>query len=249
MKVLITAAGLGTRSGLNGHVRKETLPVYDCRDGVLVLRPLMEVIIDRYRKAGFSQFVVVLAKGDIRTRSYVEEYLPEIQIVTQDSPRGFGDAVLCASSEIDGPFILNTGDGMLLSGNDFGTFVESAKSGTHEIQLGLMEVSDPSRYGVATIHENNGEIMVDEVVEKPAHPKSNLALVSVYKLNESVFEEISRYRERKNVELTPAINAMISSGQQASAVKIDRKNWVSVGKVEEYRNVLMSTYASSSPCR
>ena len=43
MKAVVTAAGLGTRSGLDGKFRKEMLPLYDMREGKLV-----SFFMDRY---------------------------------------------------------------------------------------------------------------------------------------------------------------------------------------------------------
>lgn len=248
MQVLITAAGLGTRSGLDGHIRKEMLPVYDCREGRLVLRPIIDVIMHRYRSHGFSDFVVVLGRNDSRTRSYLEEFSPETEIVIQNSPKGFGDAVLTASDLIHDRFILNCGDGILISRNDTDRFVEKALSGRYSMVLGLMETDNPGRYGIASVSRKNGEILVEGVVEKPENPASNLAMVAVYQLNELIFGELKK--EKKGpLELTPAIDALISAGQITGAVQVERENWLSVGRVDDYMRVLSSTYSYSFPCK
>ncbi len=247
VKVLITAAGLGTRSGLNGHIRKEMLPVYDCRSGKLLLRPIIDVIINRYRSYGFSDFVVVLSRNDRRSRLYIEEFSENTEIVIQESPRGFGDAVLTASELISGKFILNCGDGILISRKDTDSFIEKVRSGRHSIVLGLMETDNPSRYGIATVQGKGSDISVTGVVEKPSVPPSNLAMVAVYQLTELIFDEL-RKSTKENVELTPAINSLIKSGESATAFMIERENWLSVGHVEDYMKVLRSSYDHSLPC-
>jgi dTDP-glucose pyrophosphorylase len=45
MKAIITAAGFRSRSGLNGVMRKELLSIDDYRDGSIVLRPIIDVLI------------------------------------------------------------------------------------------------------------------------------------------------------------------------------------------------------------
>lgn len=248
MKVLITAAGLGKRSGLNGHIRKELLPVYDCREGKLVLRPMIEVIMHRYRSYGYSEFVVVLGRKDERTRSYLNEFYPDVEIAYQEKPIGFGDAVKTASDLIDSRFILNCGDGILISRNDTDRFVDAVKSKKYSMVLGLMEVDNPSRYGVASVSEKGDILEVTGVVEKPSNPRGNLALVAVYQLDESIFSELDKAKG-KNVELTPAIDSLIKSGHRTTAVKVDRQDWLSVGRVQDYRDVLTKSYQQSMPCK
>ncbi len=248
MKVLITAAGLGRRTGLNGHVRKEMLPIYECREGRLVLRPIIEVIINRYKSYGLREFVVVLGRNDRRSEYYVREFCPDVEIVFQESPRGFGDAVLKAADLIDGKFILNSGDGMLFNRKDTDRFMDTVKSGKFSQVLGLMRVDNPSRYGVASVSESGGSLEVKGVVEKPSKPEGNLALVAVYQLDSSVFGELESFTG-DNIELTPAINNLIRNGHRTAAVEFERKNWLSVNRVEDYLRVLRNTYDLSVPCQ
>ncbi|MFW1396635.1 sugar phosphate nucleotidyltransferase, partial [Vibrio parahaemolyticus] len=50
--------------------------------------------------------------------------------------------------------------------------------------LGVKKVDDPRNFGVASIDEQG---FIDQVVEKPAIPKSNMALVGLYKIKETHF--------------------------------------------------------------
>lgn len=247
LKVLITAAGMGKRSGLNGHMRKELLPVYDCRDGELVLRPLVEVIINRYRSYGFDDFVAVINSQDKRTAMYLRDYCPEVELCYQEKPLGFGDAVNCASDHIDGKFILNSGDGLILPRNDTDRFIEMVRSGKQSNVLGLMKVEDPRRYGIASVERTGDDIEVTGLIEKPENPPGNLALVATYMLNDSIFEELDKF-SGTNIELTPAINALIAKGQRTTAIEVERTSWLSVGRVGDYISVLKKTLDYSARC-
>jgi glucose-1-phosphate thymidylyltransferase len=48
--------------------------------------------------------------------------------------------------------------------------------------LGVRKVDDPREFGVAEIDEDG---FIDHVIEKPQIPKSNMALVGLYKIKES----------------------------------------------------------------
>ena len=48
--------------------------------------------------------------------------------------------------------------------------------------LGIKKVDDPRSFGVAEITD---EGMIDHVIEKPAIPKSNMALVGIYKIKDT----------------------------------------------------------------
>ncbi len=75
----------------------------------------------------------------------------------------------------------------------------------------LKEVPDPKRYGVA-------EIAGDRVVgieEKPAKPKSMMAVTGVYMYEESVFDIVDSLKpsRRNELEITDVNNAYIARGE------------------------------------
>ena len=53
--------------------------------------------------------------------------------------------------------------------------------GQPESALGVKKVDDPRNFGVAELDEQG---YIRQVVEKPPIPKSNLALVGIYKIKE-----------------------------------------------------------------
>jgi glucose-1-phosphate thymidylyltransferase len=107
--------------------------------------------------------------------------------------------------------------------------------------LGVKRVDNPSLFGVAQLNEKS-EII--QVIEKPKIPKSNMALVGLYKIDEyglliEALEEIIKKKRKVNNEylLTDAIMTIIRKGYKIDAFKVD--NWYDCGQKE----VLLQTNA------
>lgn len=100
--------------------------------------------------------------------------------------------------------------------------------------LAVKKVDDPRNFGVASIDE---EGFIDQLVEKPAIPKSNMALVGLYKIRESniLFEclhqlFIKDIKTQGEYNLTDALDCMIQRGAQFKSFKV--KSWFDCGKKE-----------------
>ncbi|WP_393970971.1 sugar phosphate nucleotidyltransferase [Oxyplasma meridianum] len=236
-RCVITAAGLGKRSGLDGKFRKEMLPVYDFRDGGIVLRPIIDCIITHLMKSGIDDFIVVLDPGDSVTQNYLSSEFRNIKYVYQEKKAGFGDAVSRSSQILEGDsFLLNAGDGLILDMEFLNFFVQKVLSDPQSNHLCLMHVDDPDRYGTAEYFVSGDHMEIVSVVEKSHNPPSNLALCAFYYLTDSVMKNIER--TGTNIELTPAINKSIEEGVPTHGYIIDKSKWISVGVSESYIEVL-----------
>ncbi len=109
--------------------------------------------------------------------------------------------------------------------------------------LGIKKVLDPRKFGVAELDASDHII---GVVEKPRIPKSNMALVGIYKINEfdilikSIDNNIKKQvRNKLNNEftLTDGLQGMIQQGVKFKGFKVD--NWYDCGQKE----VLLQTNA------
>lgn len=240
MKAILTAAGMGTRSGLNGVIRKELLNVYDTRNGVLVLRPIMDSLIHKLYGIGIEEIAVVLDRNDFFTKSYLNSIYPEVATYFQRERNGFGDAVFSAKDFVGKEyFIVAAGDGMILN-------LENVKESLFKLagekmpSLFVMRVNNPSRYGVAVLKNDKSPYEIIDVLEKPAVPPSNYAICAFYYLPSKIFDFIT-YKDGK-AELTDAIQRAIKSGIRFSGIEISSDSWISVGMAKDYRRVLDRTY-------
>jgi len=119
--------------------------------------------------------------------------------------------------------------------------------------LGVKKVDDPRDFGVA---EMDTDGMVTHVVEKPQIPKSNMALVGIYKIKETemVFDcleiNISQgLRTHGEYNITDAIDCMIKKGARFKAFKVE--SWFDCGKKEtllESNATLLKKFGSKAQC-
>jgi len=100
--------------------------------------------------------------------------------------------------------------------------------------LAVKRVDDPRNFGVADIDE---EGFISRVVEKPAIPRSNMALVGIYKIIEThdLFICLKKLMEKGNpsggeLSLTDALEGMIQGGAKIRSVKV--QTWYDCGKKE-----------------
>ncbi|HEX6790553.1 MAG TPA: sugar phosphate nucleotidyltransferase [Candidatus Krumholzibacteria bacterium] len=223
MKAIIPAAGIGTR--LRPHTY--TLP-----KALLYVagKPIISHILDDIIPLGPSRLVLIVGyKGEL-IRTFVKEHYPTLPVdfVFQEERRGIGHAVDLTRSLADGdePLLIVLGDTIIKT--DLQKVVSQK---THV--LGVKEVDDPRRFGVCEVQGNR----ITRLVEKPADPPSNLALVGLYYLRQGapLFEAI-RHNIEHNIttnneyQITDALQRMIEQGAEFAPFVIDE--WFDCGKPE-----------------
>ena len=105
---------------------------------------------------------------------------------------------------------------------------------SNDSMLGVKKVDDPRNFGVAELGENG---FISKVVEKPQIPKSNLALVGLYKIRDTAFlfdclennmrEDI---RSKNEYSLTDALECMILKGVAFKSFRV--QNWFDCGRID-----------------
>lgn len=226
MKALVLAGGAGTRLRPITHTSaKQLVPVAN--------KPILFYGLEQIRDAGVTDIGVIV--GD--TRAEVEEAIgdgSELGIrptfIHQAEPLGLAHALLTGAEFLgDDDFVMFLGDNLIEGG--IREMVEEFVDSDAEAQLLLKRVADPQRFGVAAL---NTDGTIDHLVEKPADPPSDLALVGVYLFRSSILEA-SRSIEpsaRGELEITDAIQWLLDRGDQVRS-SVHEGWWLDTGKKDE----------------
>ena len=111
-----------------------------------------------------------------RRQATATQFGVKITYIEQDAPLGLAHAVLTAEPFLGSdPFVMYLGDNLLQGGIE--DLVANFRRNQPEALILLTRVPDPQNYGVAELDADGG---VTRLVEKPAEPASDLALVGVY---------------------------------------------------------------------
>jgi len=231
MKAIIPVAGAGTRLRPHTYTQpKALIPVAG--------KPILGFIIEQLMEVGCNEFVFVVGYLGDKIRDFVGAKYPGINAhyTVQEQREGLGHAIWLAKDFIgdNEEILIVLGDTIVEA--DLSKVVKSPHSA-----LGVKKVPDPWKFGVAEFGEGD---IITGVVEKPKFPKSNMALVGVYKIRETreLFDELTRLvkaEERRHAEihLTDALMNMITKGVKFTGFKVD--NWYDCGKME----ILLETNA------
>jgi glucose-1-phosphate thymidylyltransferase len=149
--------------------------------------------------------------------------------VVQDAPSGLAHAVLTAEPFLeDEAFVMYLGDNLLQGG--ITGLVESFRADQPDALILLTAVSDPENYGVAELEDG----CVVRLVEKPASPQSDLALVGVYMFTAAIHDAARAISPsaRGELEITDAIQHLVDSGARVSP-HIVRGWWKDTGRLAD----------------
>lgn len=213
MKGVILAGGVGSRlSPLTKVTNKHLLPIYN--------EPMIYKVIRTLVGSGITDIVIVLggeSVGDsIKLLGDGSEFGATFTYVYQKHSGGIAEALLLTKRIIEGYKVA-----VILGDNIFeDTFEEDVehfrKYNFVECKLFLKEVSDPQRFGVAELNDQDRVISIQE---KPKFPKSNYVVTGLYFYDDKIFDVIERivetkgYSERGELEITDVNNFYISRGK------------------------------------
>ncbi len=226
LTAIIPAAGVGTRLRPHTHsLPKALLPVAG--------RPVLAHILDQLIAVGVDRVVLVLGYLGDEITTWLRASYPELRIdsIEQAERLGLGHAIFTALEGAE----LREGPGLVILGD---TIVRADFAGLLAAPghaMGVKEVADPRRFGVAVTEGNR----IVDLEEKPEEPRSNLAMVGLYNfrdlgiLHESLDLMIREDRRtRGEYQVTDALQWMIDKGEHLSPFAID--GWYDVGKEETW---------------
>ncbi|MFA6036319.1 MAG: sugar phosphate nucleotidyltransferase [Candidatus Micrarchaeia archaeon] len=225
MRGVILAGGEGTRlRPLTYVTNKHLLPVYD--------KPMIYYPINTLLAAGIKDILIVTGKesaGDfMKMLGSGHDIGCRLTYRLQDGSGGIAQALSLAEDFIgEHKFAVILGDNILDANeaSEIGSFAKSAKE---EAVVFLKEVPDANRFGVAELKDNK----IASIVEKPAKPKSNLAVIGLYLYSPNVFEVIRTLKPsaRGEYEITDVNNHYVKKGTLGH--RIVKGGWTDAGTFE-----------------
>ncbi len=274
-KVVITAAGKGTRLlPFTKEMPKEMMPIFsNIFANKKVVLPLLQYIYEQLYSMNFRDYCFVVGREKRSIEDHFtphEAYLKELSgdykknmkkfyeklekshlvWINQNRPLGFGDAVKRAERYVgEGDFIVHAGDVTILSNTKHPILrlIETSKKNPDVKAILLCkEIKDFQRYGVPTVSKISSNLFsVNEVVEKPQKPKSNLGILPLYYFKSDIFSSLKKIKPGKGKEfqLTDAIQNLIDEKEKVLAISLNKnEEEVDVGTVESYRNAQDVTF-------
>ncbi|MBU3675936.1 MAG: glucose-1-phosphate thymidylyltransferase [Chitinophagaceae bacterium] len=223
MKIVIPVAGAGAK--LRPHTYTQPKPLIP-----LAGKTILSFIMDQFIEAGMIDFVFVIGYLGEKIKHFVAEKYPGINasFVVQDQHSGTGHAVLLTQD------LFAPGEEMLVVyGDTICEFDLNAVLTSPNSTVGIKKVDDPRDFGVA---ELNGHGQILHAIEKPKIPKSNMALVGIYKIKETaqlfniISEAIQQNAPQEEYTLTQAIDTLAKSGVIIDTFSVN--NWFDCGKKE-----------------
>ncbi len=237
MKAVIPVAGIGSKLRPITHTQPKALvPVAG--------KPILAHIVDTLILGGIKDYCFIIGYLGDKIKSFIEEYYKgekiNVEFVVQEPREGIGHAVWCARESIrnEEEVIIMLGDTIL--NLDIAEFLKVPQSA-----VGTKKVDTPGRFGVVEIDSQDN---VKRLIEKPKIPKSNLALVGIYKLNNpklfiTSIEKIicEGIKTQGEFQLTDALMEMLKHGESMAIFHVN--NWYDCGKKDsllEANGILLS---------
>ena len=226
MKGLILSGGKGTRLQPITHTSaKQLVPVAN--------KPVLFYGIEAMAEAGIEEIGIIIAPetgAEIRAAAGDGSLFGvRITYVEQDAPLGLAHAVLTAEAFLGSdPFVMYLGDNLLQGG--ISGLVQSFRSSRPDALILLTPVADPENFGVAELDAGR----VVRLVEKPARPATDLALVGVYMFTAGIHEAARTIEPsaRGELEITDAIQHLVDGGKRVEP-HIVKGWWKDTGRLDD----------------
>lgn len=232
MKAVIPLAGAGTKLRPHTYTQpKALIPIAG--------KTILSVIIDQLLTGGVDEFIFVIGYLGEKIQDYVQKSYPDLKchFVHQNDRKGTGHAVWLTKNVVAGDEII------ILFGDTICDFDLPAILNSDMSEAGVRKVENPGAFGVAEI---DAQQRITRIVERPLIPKSNMALVGIFKIKETalLFDTLDECIQQQDIahdgefHLTDVLQKSIQKGMHLRAFKVN--NWFDCGK----KDTLLATNAT-----